>query len=184
MSEQVIEWNDTNVAMLKTMWAAGFPHSQIAAKIPYATRSAIAGKIMRLKLPTPERKNSQLARSHSTLPRRPQSIAARPEPRATPAKRPEPPPRRNQTNSLAEKIAIAETEPGLPERLKGEKPDGTGIKFAELNSSNCHWPKGDPTEPDFEFCGGRAIPGMPYCSHHCRISYTPAANRVRVHPRV
>ncbi len=73
------------------------------------------------------------------------------------------------------RLAIAEAEPGLPERLKGEKPDGTGIKFIALTTLNCHWPKGDPLEDDFEFCGGRAIEGTPYCAHHCRISYAPAA---------
>lgn len=193
-SRSDIDWSVANVETLTLMWAAGASHSEIAAVIPNATRSAVAGKIMRLKLPARDKGHPTPVRT----PRPASPTGTLPAPRPAPAPRPgkiaaqsrfgdttcEAPKRRNQTNSLAEKIAIAETEPGLPERFKGEKPDGTGIKFNDLNSNNCHWPKGDPLDEDFEFCGGRAIPGMPYCSHHCRISYMPAAQRQRVHPRV
>ena len=30
------------------------------------------------------------------------------------------------------------------------------------------------------FCGGRAVAGLPYCGHHCRIAYQPAAERRRL----
>lgn len=178
------EWSGARVAQLKVLYAAGLSASQIAAEIGGGvTRNAVIGKTMRLKLPA-RGKRLESSVPNRIIVRRP---APDPAPRPSPAPAPRssaPPPRRNQTNSLSEKIAIAEAEPGLPERLKGEKPDGTGIKFIDLTVNNCHWPKGDPLDEDFEFCGARAIPGMSYCSHHCRISYTPSANRSRVHPRV
>ncbi len=183
MPTQAVDWNDEAVATLKRLWAAGCSHSQIAPEIPYATRSAIAGKIMRLKLPSPDRKNSR----GGHLPRPSRSAASAPAPR--PGKVAslsrtlgeafsESKQRRNPTNSIAEKIAIAEAEPGLSPILKGEKPDGTGIKFHELTKLTCHWPKGDPIEEDFEFCGGKALPDLPYCAHHSRIAYAPPRARV------
>ncbi len=155
----IVEWTDAQIMRLKELWAKGFSHSQVAAELDCGfTRSAIAGKIMRLKLPPRDK-------------RRPT-----PRPRAV-ALKASPLPRRNQTNSLAEKIAIAEAEPGLPERLKGEKPDGTGIQIGGLTALNCHFPLGDPLEPDFEFCGRSALEGFPYCSRHCRISFVSASDR-------
>jgi GcrA cell cycle regulator len=38
---------------------------------------------------------------------------------------------------------------------------------------------GDPTKPEFRFCGGRSITGLPYCNHHARIAYQPVADRKR-----
>jgi len=54
----------------------------------------------------------------------------------------------------------------LPENLKGEAPDGTGVKFIDLGEGRCKWPKGDPASPDFEFCGCKALTDLPYCAHH------------------
>jgi hypothetical protein len=43
-------WNEENVKILKECFAAGQSASQIAVKIPYATRNAVIGKINRLGL--------------------------------------------------------------------------------------------------------------------------------------
>lgn len=167
---QTIDWDDKAVATLKTMWAAGRSHSQIAAVIPNASRSAIAGKIMRLKLPVRDKGHA----SPSPLRRERHATAMTVTQRHG---RIEQPQRRNPTNSLAEKIAIADAEPGLPPRLKGEAPNGTGVKLIDLEIGRCKWPRGDPSEESFEFCGGKALPGMPYCAGHSRLAYAPAALR-------
>ena len=179
MTEQAIDWNEANVALLKRMWADGHPHSQIAARIPYATRSAIAGKIMRLRLPPPDRKNASTARRQHVPAPRPTRIAPPSQKLGeTFSKRP-------QNGGLSAVNAVRRVErlensPGLPpEQLKGEAPDGTGIKFAGLTPFNCHWPKGDPLEDDFEFCGAKALPDLPYCAHHSRIAYAPPKVRDR-----
>lgn len=187
-------WTEARVSRLTALWAARLSASQIAEDLKGGiTRSGVIAKIHRLKLPHPvgkavqpvgaERrsKNNPLAgpRVEPTQTARPY-LAPPPAPRS----RPEPPARRNPTNSIAAKIAIAEAEPGLPERLRGDAPDGTGIQLIELTDATCHWPRGNPGDANFEFCGGKALPSLPYCAHHSRIAYTPATERRRQQPRV
>lgn len=38
--------------------------------------------------------------------------------------------------------------------------------LADLADSACHWPLGDPAEPDFHFCGAKALRGKSYCPVH------------------
>ncbi|QCE32664.1 GcrA cell cycle regulator [Acetobacteraceae bacterium] len=35
----------------------------------------------------------------------------------------------------------------------------------------CQWPFGDPGDADFHFCGGKIVPGRPYCLEHCEQAY-------------
>lgn len=35
-----------------------------------------------------------------------------------------------------------------------------------LADGGCHWPIGDPAEPDFSFCGAPAAKGRSYCCNH------------------
>ena len=53
----------------------------------------------------------------------------------------------------------------------------------ELTEDTCHWPVGDPGNPEFFFCGGKSISGLPYCAHHSRIAYQPASDRRRPAPK-
>jgi GcrA cell cycle regulator len=39
------------------------------------------------------------------------------------------------------------------------------------------------SSPEFFFCGGKALSGLPYCAHHSRIAYQPAADRRRQQPK-
>jgi GcrA cell cycle regulator len=59
-------------------------------------------------------------------------------------------------------------------------PRSAGVTIMELREAMCRFPLGDPTSPEFRFCGARAITGLPYCSHHARIAYQPAAERKRL----
>lgn len=189
---QPVDW-DKHIETLKTMWAAGNSASQIAAVIPDASRSAVLGKIMRLKLPArdkghvrgpprPRRFNGS-ADAMTAAPRspRPRHNITRLQATANGHdKAPKPtdenwPHRRTAETNRAERIEIAD-EP-LPPILRGEAPDGTGIKFAELRVGVCRWPRGDPAEPDFEFCGGKSLPDQPYCARHSRLAYAPPKAR-------
>jgi GcrA cell cycle regulator len=49
----------------------------------------------------------------------------------------------------------------------------------DLRESMCRWPMGDPTKPEFRFCGARSVTGLPYCSHHAQVAYQPVADRKR-----
>ncbi|MCC5978743.1 MAG: GcrA cell cycle regulator [Salinarimonas sp.] len=53
------------------------------------------------------------------------------------------------------------------------------VTIMELREGMCRWPIGDPTSPEFRFCGARSDIGSPYCDHHARIAYQPAADRRR-----
>jgi GcrA cell cycle regulator len=58
-------------------------------------------------------------------------------------------------------------------------PMSQRLSLLELNEATCHWPVGDPSSPDFFFCGGKALAGLPYCAQHSRVAYQPAADRRR-----
>ena len=52
-----------------------------------------------------------------------------------------------------------------------------GVITLELDQEKCHWPIGDPGQPDFFFCGGKTNTGTPYCGYHGRVAYQPPAAR-------
>jgi GcrA cell cycle regulator len=183
------EWTDAQITTLKTLWAKGCSGTQIMGELPFS-RSAIMGKISRLKLP-PRDKGHASPRSSIRIARAPrtevapaETLSARPFLAPPPAPRlrngRDPGERRNPSQNILHAIAIAGTEPGLPETLKGDAPDGTGVKFADLERGQCKWPKGSPGEPDFEFCGCRALPDLPYCAHHTRKAIAPTQSRNRM----
>lgn len=55
-----------------------------------------------------------------------------------------------------------------------------GVTIMELREFMCRWPLGDPTTPEFRYCGARANEGLPYCPHHAQIAYQPATERKRL----
>ncbi len=62
-------------------------------------------------------------------------------------------------------------------------PMSQRLSLLELNEATCHWPIGDPSNPEFFFCGGKALASLPYCAHHSRIAYQPASDRRRPQPK-
>lgn len=194
-------WTDKRVEKLKTLWASGLSCSQIAAELggfegcgDYG-RSAVIGKIHRMKLPDPvgkkmPRRGEDRMNWPRPLPRGSDSKPVNRDFRASladapyagvsaPRRRPEPLPRRNPSHNILAAIAIAGSEPGLSEKLKGEKPTGAGVKLIDLDETTCRYPKGDPLDENFEFCGGYALKDRPYCSQHCRLAFLPVQSRKR-----
>lgn len=41
----------------------------------------------------------------------------------------------------------------------------------QLNERACRWPVGDPSKPDFFFCGAPRAAGRPFCAAHCKRAY-------------
>ncbi|RWO23332.1 GcrA family cell cycle regulator [Mesorhizobium sp.] len=79
--------------------------------------------------------------------------------------------------------------PGLPAHLvAGEArrpieaavPISLNLKLVELTEHTCKWPVGDPQAADFGFCGNGAAETGPYCKYHARIAYTPPTYRLSV----
>jgi len=52
---------------------------------------------------------------------------------------------------------------------------------ATLLADDCRWPFGDPTSPDFHFCGKRKRDGSSYCELHMRQAFQPARPRAVVY---
>jgi GcrA cell cycle regulator len=76
----------------------------------------------------------------------------------------------------------AEFEPD-PIAFDNVVPISQRLSLLELNDATCHWPVGDPSSPEFFFCGGKALTSLPYCAYHSRVAYQPAGDRRRQPPK-
>lgn len=145
-------WTDKAVEDLKTLWARGLSASQIAGQLGAVSRNAVIGKAHRLGLAgraRPER----------------QAVAAKHQHRTRHRSKAKAPPMNKREKSLADLLTA---EP-LPPK---EVTDIARKTFAELESTDCRWPVGEPGEPGFGFCGCKASAGLPYCQDHARRAYS------------
>jgi GcrA cell cycle regulator len=159
-----MSWTDERVELLKKLWTDGLSASQIAAELGGITRNAVIGKVHRLGL-------SGRAKSPSSTAPRPRKARAHPHMMrvARPAMR--------GNTALAQAFEYeVEAEPELVDNII---PIGQRCNLLELTEETCRWPIGDPGSADFFFCGGQTMTALPYCSHHSRIAYQPAADRRR-----
>lgn len=168
-------WTDERVELLKKLWSDGLSASQIAAELGNVTRNAVIGKVHRLGL-------SGRAKS-AAAPAAPRNAA----PRKAPARAPSHPMSgpaggTRGAHALAPQF-VTEAEPEAEQAPMPSEdvviPFSERVTIIELREYMCRWPMGDPTSPDFRFCGARSQTGLPYCSYHSRIAYQPAADRRR-----
>lgn len=148
-------WTDERVTLLRKLWAEGLSASQIAKQLGGVTRNAVIGKVHRLGLAgraTPSRPAKRPVRTA-----RPRVIG--------------PSAPRLRTAPHTPTVVIPELEP-----LRGE--DGRSANVLTLNESMCKFPIGDPTDPNFAFCGRGAV-GGPYCADHARLAYQPSQAKKR-----
>lgn len=172
MVEAVPSWTDERVDLLRRLWEDGLSASQIASQLGGVSRNAVIGKVHRLGLggrvkpaaaPVPANGRKKPIRETEAEPIVAEDAGA-PEPPAIVAHRPAPDFPLAPPATAPEPVALAVSE---------------RVTIMELRESMCRWPMGDPTSPDFRFCGGRAITGLPYCTQHAQIAYQPAAERRR-----
>ncbi|ACL62159.1 GcrA family cell cycle regulator [Methylobacterium nodulans] len=172
MTDAGPSWTKERVELLKRLWGEGRSASQIAAEIGGVSRNAVIGKVHRLGLA------GRVLRSNGAAPAPAQPRRAASEEARGPSPAPMPTVVAPAPAPLAlvrpESIAPAEVALPLSER----------VTIMELREFMCRWPMGDPSSPDFRFCGARSITGLPYCMHHARIAYQPAAERKRSDRRV
>ncbi len=158
-----MSWTDERVELLKKLWSDGLSASQIAAELGGITRNAVIGKVHRLGL------SGRAKAPSSSVPRQ-----RKPRVPSQMFRAPRPMMRGNTALALA-----YEYEPeSEPEVIENIIPIGQRCSILELDAEKCHWPIGDPGQPDFFFCGGKAANG-PYCGYHSRIAYQPVADRRR-----
>lgn len=167
-------WTEERVELLKKLWNDGLSASQIAGELGSVTRNAVIGKVHRLGL-------SGRAKSPAgaSTPK-PAASAPRKAPPRAPAQPPAPMTR--GANALAPQYhAVPEIEAEQAPDLSEDVviPFSERVTIMDLREYMCRWPMGDPTTPEFRFCGARSQTGMPYCTHHSRVAYQPAADRRR-----
>ena len=51
------------------------------------------------------------------------------------------------------------------------------LQLEELTYHNCHWPIGDPRDPEFGFCGKDVAPNSRYCQRHTWMAYQPGSGQ-------
>ncbi len=158
----VLTWSDDRVEQLKKLWEAGLSASQIAAELGNVTRNAVIGKVHRLGL-------SGRAKSPSSA--APRQRKARPAQQMMRVSRPV-----SRGNTALAHAFEVEMEAD-PIAFDNVVPMSQRLSLLELNEATCHWPVGDPSSPEFFFCGGKALAGLPYCAHHSRVAYQPASDR-------
>ncbi|HEU6441362.1 MAG TPA: GcrA family cell cycle regulator [Microvirga sp.] len=170
MTDAGATWTDERVELLKKLWTDGLSASQIAAELGNVTRNAVIGKVHRLGL-------SGRAKDVKAAPATPRVRKITRAPSA-------PTPIAPQTHSNVV-LAPIPLQPVREEPEVSVDEDDVAIPMSErvtimdLRESMCRWPMGDPTKPEFRFCGARSITGLPYCTHHARIAYQPVADRKR-----
>lgn len=164
-----MSWTNERIELLQKLWLEGWSASRIAAELGDGiTRNAVIGKVFRLGLSGRAKPagNAVLASPHQRAPRRSTH---------------------RQANSLqvVGNTALA-LEPLVIERSVPVKardvvvPISEPVTILDLRESMCHWPIGDPTQPDFRFCGAKKLPGQgPYCACHARVAYQTSHERRR-----
>jgi GcrA cell cycle regulator len=164
--EHEMSWTDERVDLLRKLWNDGLSASQVAAELGGGiTRNAVIGKIHRLGLA--ERAKAPAApRPRAPKPPRSQSTA------------------RSHGHSVGNlALAFAPRAHVAPAPRLDEDvviPMSERVTLMELRESMCRWPMGDPTTPEFRFCGGKAPAGAgPYCAYHARVAYQPIQDRRR-----
>ena len=62
---------------------------------------------------------------------------------------------------------------GLSVRRPASGPSATygASALVELRDNCCRWPIGDPSEPDFAFCGGKTARLRSYCQTHRSLAF-------------
>ena len=158
-------WTAERIDSLRKLWAQGETAAAIAARLGGLSRSAVLGKIFRLRLDGASTKpNKQSGRKAKTAKKRKSQAkaagAASPPQPASPiadffARR-----RRGARNG-------AMTSP--PEVVSSHKT------LFELTNNTCRWPHGRPGSRTFFFCGAAGADlerGIPYCESHMRRAYT------------
>lgn len=156
-----MNWTDERVELLKKLWSDGLSASQIAAELGGITRNAVIGKVHRLGL-SGRAKSPSAGATRARKPRTRLLRVARPTMRGNTA------------------LALAfETEYEPEPEVENVVPIGQRRTILELSEDTCRWPVGDPSNPDFYFCGGKPMASLPYCAFHSRMAYQPPADRRR-----
>lgn len=168
MVETVPSWSDDRVDLLRRLWEDGLSASQIASQLGGVTRNAVIGKVHRLGLSGRVKSTDSAAGLQRKVAREAEAESEVPLAAIVDA-----------AVAVAAPAAPAAAAPVPVAAVPVPLATTRRVTIMDLRESMCRWPLGDPTSPDFHYCGDRAITGLPYCTHHAQIAYQPAAERKR-----
>ncbi|GJE39741.1 GcrA family cell cycle regulator [Methylobacterium persicinum] len=168
--EAGLSWTEERVALLRRLWEDGQSASKIAAQLGGVTRNAVIGKVHRLGLAGRVKAGEEavVAVVKPVEAEKAPVAAPVPEPVVVVSHRPAPDFPQARVPAAA---PVAQDPVTIPVSQR--------VTIMDLRESMCRWPLGDPTTPEFRFCGARSITGLPYCTHHAEIAYQPATERKR-----
>src|SRR5580704_11358119 len=157
-------WTRERIALLKRLWTDGETATAIAAQLRMS-KSAVLGKVFRLRLRPATNATAAAARSNTAVLRRRHKSRPPIKHRAKPA---------------------ASAAPAAPTAM------ASGKTLFELTNDSCRWPHGQPGTKAFHFCGAPGADlegGQPYCERHMRRAYvgnrkTPAARAGAADPPI
>lgn len=158
----VFKWTDENIQLLKDLFAKGLSYAQIGAELGAPNRNIIAGKLKRLGLK--KGNGHYIPKGEGTKKkvyvRKDTALAIH----------------RRSHNFVSQRIFTKLNEPR--KHINKLPPDAELLKCSimGLTNANCHWPLGDPIEPNFAFCGCPVVKA-PYCNFHYRMSRAKPAER-------
>jgi GcrA cell cycle regulator len=143
-------WNDERIAILKQLWAEGKTAGAIGKKLGGFSRSAVLGKIFRLRLRTDK------ASAETATPK-------------ADCQKPQPAVRKN--GPVRRRSGPVQSGAAKPPRTSTHK------SLLELTNTCCRWPHGRPGAKNFFFCGAPGADvenGIPYCASHMQRAYVVA----------
>lgn len=146
-------WTEDRLILLRKLWAQGETAAAIGRCLGGLTRSAVLGKVFRLRL------DAGAAAASAGQGARESAIAPAPK-------------RRRRSPVRASKPPRAAPPPSRPPAPAPAKPRGKSL--LELTHRSCRWPHGRPGSKTFFFCGVDEADlelGMPYCPLHAQRAY-------------
>jgi GcrA cell cycle regulator len=167
------QWTVERTELLRQLLERRLTARAVALRLGNVTRNAVIGKARRMGFALQSQSN----------PLMPRYIVNE---QATPPRKKRVPRHAGRiTQAVTPRVRIAPTFPVEPvvihEDIYVAPENRKGV--LQLTESDCKWPIGDPREADFHFCGGKRVPGMPYCEGHCKRAYQTVqevdARRVR-----
>ena len=180
-----MSWTDERVDLLSRLWLEGRSASQIAAQLGAGlTRNAVIGKVHRLGLAGRVKAATTSVAAAETVSEVRETVEARvamggsrrAASRSGVQMSSSPPPVARHHGALSMTPAPAPT-PKAAEPEENVVPLSLKVTIVDLRENMCKWPLGDPSSPEFRYCGSPAHGSTPYCTHHGKVAYQPAQDR-------
>jgi GcrA cell cycle regulator len=150
-------WTHEKIELLRRLWIEGKTAAAIADCLGGISRSAVLGKIFRLRL----------APGEAPKKAEPGDGRRAPPPGTSPV-----------LVTIAEQNDSLARRRARPRRIKTQEPAPReakrGKSLLELTNTSCRWPFGHPGSKKFHFCGAAGADlerGIPYCARHMQRAY-------------